>query len=285
MTCDRIVELLPWYANRTLAPGEEAKVRAHLEGCPSCRRELAETIAAGRLFGAHPAAKSLVALAFGGLEPEEERRLQEHLDGCPSCREEAALATASGGLEAAAGDPALVSVGAGPGGSRLARSSGFRRWAVAASIAALVLLGVTAVSLWQGHRSAGRWTRARRLLEQRIARLDAPRAGHPVLELLPDSMRLRGGAAESPAVRLLGDAPWVTVLLAAPGVPAGGSYRIELRKDGETVWRSEPTAPDELGGFSVLLPADRVRGTGHSLAVVAADAPPGGRALATYGLD
>ena len=33
--------LLPWYANATLEPEDESRVRAHLSDCPSCRRELA----------------------------------------------------------------------------------------------------------------------------------------------------------------------------------------------------------------------------------------------------
>lgn len=38
--CRETNELLPWYINRTLDEDEEARVRAHLEICSSCRGEL-----------------------------------------------------------------------------------------------------------------------------------------------------------------------------------------------------------------------------------------------------
>lgn len=38
---DRVLELLPWYVNRTLPAGEREWVRTHLEGCASCREEAA----------------------------------------------------------------------------------------------------------------------------------------------------------------------------------------------------------------------------------------------------
>ncbi len=277
MACDDVIERLPWLANGTLAAEEEAAVRAHLEGCPSCRRELAATIEEGRLFGAHPATETLVAMAYGELDPAARRRVEGHLEGCEACRDELALAAAGAGLESVAPTPGVE---AGP--RRPPRTT---LWALAASFAALALLGVALFLAWQTHQRAERWARERSRLELEVARLEAPRAGLPVLELLPDSVQLRGGGAEPPAVGLPGDAPWVTVLLSAPGVPADGSYRIELRAGGETVWRSEPTAPDELGGFSVLLPTSRLRGGAHTLAVVAAAGPPGAAPLVTYRLD
>jgi len=40
--CMDIQMLLPWYLNDTLGQEERVKVAAHLAGCPSCRKELAE---------------------------------------------------------------------------------------------------------------------------------------------------------------------------------------------------------------------------------------------------
>ncbi|MCS7198334.1 MAG: zf-HC2 domain-containing protein [Candidatus Bipolaricaulota bacterium] len=56
-------ELLPWYANGTLAEEERAKVEAHLARCAHCRRELQEI----------RQIKGLVALSVEGVpEPTEE---------------------------------------------------------------------------------------------------------------------------------------------------------------------------------------------------------------------
>lgn len=38
----RLRELLPWYANGTLAPAEAVPLREHLAGCAGCRGELAQ---------------------------------------------------------------------------------------------------------------------------------------------------------------------------------------------------------------------------------------------------
>lgn len=42
--CDKIRELLPWYANKTLSGDEAQKVALHLADCSSCRDELARII-------------------------------------------------------------------------------------------------------------------------------------------------------------------------------------------------------------------------------------------------
>lgn len=42
MTHDKIMELLPWYANETLEEHERRTVAEHLQTCAACRRELEE---------------------------------------------------------------------------------------------------------------------------------------------------------------------------------------------------------------------------------------------------
>lgn len=42
--CDRVRELMPWYANGTLSSAESGEVSAHLATCRACREELAETL-------------------------------------------------------------------------------------------------------------------------------------------------------------------------------------------------------------------------------------------------
>lgn len=42
MTHRDVVELLPWYANGTLRPGQRQDLESHLKDCPECSRELDE---------------------------------------------------------------------------------------------------------------------------------------------------------------------------------------------------------------------------------------------------
>lgn len=37
---ERLEAMLPWYVNQTLEPREHAEVRAHMQDCPGCRREV-----------------------------------------------------------------------------------------------------------------------------------------------------------------------------------------------------------------------------------------------------
>jgi hypothetical protein len=44
--CERIRELVPWYAGGTLSTEESREVTAHLASCEACREDLAETLRA-----------------------------------------------------------------------------------------------------------------------------------------------------------------------------------------------------------------------------------------------
>ncbi len=57
-TCpDQIIELLPWYANRTLDAAAKADVERHIAGCPACRRRVEDLRALqGALVERPPAA-------------------------------------------------------------------------------------------------------------------------------------------------------------------------------------------------------------------------------------
>lgn len=48
--CTDITLLLPWFVNGSLEPAERRMVRNHLINCPTCRRELAQTRLARKLF-------------------------------------------------------------------------------------------------------------------------------------------------------------------------------------------------------------------------------------------
>lgn len=277
MDCETAVERLPWYLNRSLGSAERDAVRDHLERCPACRGELAATLEVARLHDTHPVAGSLVALAFGELDAAERDALERHLAQCEACRDDLALARASAALEAVAGDRRIAAFAGAPSARP---GTGLGRWAAAAAVVALAVLGGWLLLSRQGAESE------RRALEGRLADLAAPRAGHPVVELLPEDLVLRADEpAAPPAAAALGDSPWATVLLSAADVPPDDTYRIELREDGRTLWRSGPTRPDDFGGFSLLLPSDRLRGPGRVLAVVEEGAAAGAEPLATYRLE
>ncbi len=341
MNCDTVVASLPWYLNRSLPPEEREAMGKHLGRCPACREELTATLEVARLHTIHPATESLVALAFGELGEAERDPVERHVDHCASCQAELGLAEASADLEAAAEDSKVVPF---PGTGSTRRTI-VGRWAAAAAVVAVAILGVWSFFVWQGPGEADRWALERGRLEERLGELEAqrelekarareaerelsearellrerapdldqgpgptasesdtettriavlerrvrdlaaPRAGHPVLELLPEDLVLRTGDPGAPVPRVPEDSPWVTVLLSAPGVPSDRTYRIELREDGRTLWRSEPTAPDELGGFSLLLPSTRLRAPGLRLVVLREGADPEAEPMVTYRLE
>lgn len=75
-------ELIPFLAARRLSAEEEGRVEAHLEACPACRTELAESSALLEgLAVTHLTADEIVATAWEGGAPA-------HLDDCARCREE-----------------------------------------------------------------------------------------------------------------------------------------------------------------------------------------------------
>jgi hypothetical protein len=87
-----IAELLPWYANGTLAPEERAHVERHLQRCAECRRELEEleglkavlTQEAEEVIALAPEQEALLqgTLRQLGLEPESRPRYkQTHVYG------------------------------------------------------------------------------------------------------------------------------------------------------------------------------------------------------------
>jgi len=63
-TNDHMSELLPWYANGTLAPAQRTEVDRHLAGCPRCRAELQWL----RELGTHVRASQAPAEGDLGLE-------------------------------------------------------------------------------------------------------------------------------------------------------------------------------------------------------------------------
>lgn len=291
MGCEWTIERLPWWLNGSLDPAEREAVRGHLEHCAACRRELGETADAGRLYDTHPATETLVAMAFGDPERETGEALEHHLERCPSCRAELELAAASASMEEATDEPLPAFASRRPG----------RRLAAAAVVGA-ALLG-SAVFVWQQSLETERLTSQLAATRGRLAELrerwadadappggrgigvPAPRADHPVLELLPDDLVLRSPEAPDAGARIPEGASWVTVLLSAPGASERDSYRIELREEGETLWRSEPTAPDELGSFTLLLPADELRAAGRTLVVLPAEDSASAAPILRYRLD
>jgi len=229
----------------------------------------------GKIMRCDAVIESLPWHLNGSLGPEESAAIREHLEHCPACRAELAATAKVGRLHLThpSAEEAVSGTMEGPVSAPLRPA---RRWlAAAALVGALISAGVAgggAVLLWQhvaphaGREPAG------------------PRAGHPVIELLPEELAIRGDVPVPPVPRLPADAKWATVLLSAPGVPLDGVYRVELRQGDATLWRSGPTAPDDLGTFSLLLPAKALRGKGRSFVVVSDDAPPGAKPVAIYRL-
>jgi hypothetical protein len=153
MTCDQAIELLPWYLNGTLHPGERAEIQKHLQDCEPCRKALTETRETWGLFTQHLPAGDLVALAYGE-EPSVGREIAEqHLAWCPECAAELELARMSCRLEEEDEGKVVLF----PGATRPRTNQTYRGWraaAVAASLSAVVAGAGWLHSARQGERMA-----------------------------------------------------------------------------------------------------------------------------------
>lgn len=143
MNCENAIELLPWYLNGTLDETEQRDVREHLAGCERCRKALAETRLAWRIYGQHLPSEALVALAWGerpeGLDPAV---AETHLQSCPQCSAELELVRMSRALEEEDGGRVALFPGARKTFETAARpAGGWRSAALAAGLAGMVAAG------------------------------------------------------------------------------------------------------------------------------------------------
>lgn len=139
--CEQATERLPWLLNGTLEPEERSQVRAHVAGCEACRRALAETRLAWRVFDEHLPAEALTALAADETPPGIDRGLADrHLAECPQCAAELEMVRASRALLENEGVATLPVRGARPA------REGWRSWRSAALAAGLA--GLVAATGW-----------------------------------------------------------------------------------------------------------------------------------------
>jgi hypothetical protein len=261
MDCRTATETLPWLLNGSLGADERRELETHLRDCDACREALADTAGAWRLFACHPPASLLVAWAEGDDVPDAEL-VARHVEECPACADEVSLI-----VEAAALEPF------GPA-AQPAVPQPIHRWRrIAFAAAAVAVLGVTALvvswtALLPRARSASverdaAWIASAQArveaLEDELARLAragttaaAPLVNLPVVELLPDSFRMRGGRELVTVHRSSGS---VALILATRTDPGWDSYRLRvLAADGVEVWRSDDLVLHDTGDFTILLP-------------------------------
>jgi hypothetical protein len=230
MDCARAVELLPWLLNGSLEVTERDALQRHLEACASCHRELTSTARAGRAFGQHPLAETLVDYALGQpIAGGSRTALEEHLAVCDTCREELDLVRSDGQTGAL---PSSLPSESRPGA---AGWQGWRPLALAASLAAL-LAGSGLVFE----------------LAQRDVRSGAPEVNLTVIELLPDRHRTRG--AGDP-VAGLDPARSTAIVLITDLAESFDDYRVRMiEADGALHWESTGLEPGPDGDFTLLLP-------------------------------
>ncbi len=259
MSCEEVIELLPWYENRTLGPEEHRRVSEHLAGCKRCAGELEGTREAFVIYGAHLSSEALVAIAGGEAAPSD--LAARHLVDCSACGEQLALVRDSfSALEeepaAAGGQPARPATSHRPDAGPV-RVSRWRELAIAASLA-----GVVAGAGW-----IASWQQAARL-EGRVAVLEGQnlsfaeeallQANLPVPELSPHV--LRDPEAEVRVVRLAPGTPALALVLLSdlPARQRTAELRL-LAADGRELLRVPGLERDpEEGYFSLLLPVSRL---------------------------
>lgn len=274
MTHDEAVELLPWLANGSLGEVERATLLAHLASCEACRRELDETLVAGRLLAAaHPPTPALVAHVWGEGDPAARAAIERHVALCADCRTEIDLALASRALATPAPSPLVFPR------SRDRAAVAWRPWLRVAALVALTLGTLIAALAWGRGETERRRLAARTvLLEQELSRLKevavgaeqatarrseelarqlaalvAPQAGVPLLELVP--LGLARGAPDLPTPRLAAaESTFATLLLPLERPRPGATYGLRLlAPDGSELFARAGLAADARGALTLQL--------------------------------
>lgn len=240
-------ELLPWLLTGTLDPAERDEVRAHLETCEACRRELDETRQAMDVFDQHLPSHDLVARAEGRETELPAATIDAHLESCPECSEE--LALLMGSLQAYGDAPDLKPS---PPASRRTVAAYWRHGAVAAALVALASLALWVVT-WQslsapGSRMAG------------IPPTEDVAVNARVLDLYPGESVVRG--LDEPVPQGPGEGSGPMVLLLNSGLrPEQGPFFLEVVDAEDNVLKRQEKLPwPELGVFNVVIPGERPRG-------------------------
>ena len=234
-------ELLPWLHNGTLDPEERHEVRAHLETCEACRRELEDTRQAMEVFDQHLPTHDLVARAEGRETELPTEAVEAHLESCPECVEE--LTLLRGSLQAYWDSPEPKRS---PPTSRRTVSAYWRQGAVAAALVTLVALALW-VTTWQGLSTSGPQMAA-------VSPTENVAINAQVLDLYPGESAVRGldePVPDGPAER---GGPMV-LLLNSGLRPEQGPFFLEVVDAGGNVLERQEDLPwPELGVFNVVIP-------------------------------
>lgn len=244
MTCDKAIELLPWWVNGTLEEGERGEVRRHLQECERCRQALAETREAWEIFGQHLPSEALVAIAYGepsaGIDPAVAER---HLASCPECAAELELARTSRRLE----EDGRIAVFP----ARQAREERApRSWRAAALAAGLV-----------GLVAAGGWLRSEREVHRLSGELaerpapTAPSGGGERIALNTWNEVIGRDVLRSSDEVVLPSETYASPLLEAEDGDTPPEREIEiLNEEGKPVWSGSGLRRNPDGYYSFTIP-------------------------------
>lgn len=246
--CERMQELLPWYVSGTLEAAERRTIADHLASCAGCRGELAKTTRIAWITDQHVPAETLAEYALGlPLEGLDRSVVERHLAHCDSCRDELELA------ERGVSDPDEA-----PPAQRAPTG-----WAVAA-LAASVVLGVALGFIWRGQTATPGPTTAAL----------TPRAGVPLVELLPQTAR-RGETGAAAAEIDPAEGPFVMLLVSLERPRAADRWSARLvDAGGDQVFAVESMTPDPSGALTLLVPTAVLPAGPSTLIVSGAEGDP-----------
>lgn len=245
MQCKQVGEVLPWLLNRTLGDDERRQIEKHLEDCPACRHELAETSFAGEVFQQHLSTEQLVAYGFGEtLAGDDQSLVLKHLASCTECADELELVRASHhAAEGAITEEARVLPWPGHRPSVVPTW----HWGV---LAASLLFGTVGIFGWlQSEQKLSRVAK----LEARISELESPHLNIWVTDVLPSDVALRDATAEAMnTLKVPAGASSLTAILAYDGDANYPSYDVDLvGEDGRLQWTGQGLRREETGDFTL----------------------------------